>query len=138
MDWADDVAYSVHDVEDGLHAGLVTLKDLQDPSERTVVSRVARTAYCPPSWDVSAAELETVFAEFIELPCWRFGFDGGPASLAAAKNLTSELVGRFCQAAEEATLAGGLPVLSRYAATWPCRAASCSSARCSRRSPRTT
>jgi dGTPase len=116
MDWADDVAYSVHDVEDGLYAGLVTLKNLQDSSERTVVSRVARTAYCPASWDVSAAELEAVFAEFMELPCWRFSFDGGPESLAAAKNLTSELVGRFCQAAEEATLAGGLPVLSRYAA----------------------
>jgi len=116
MDWADDVAYSVHDLEDGLHAGLVSLKNLNDPSERAVVSRVARSAYCPESWDVSAAELESVFAEFMELPCWRFSFDGGPASLAAAKNLTSELVGRFCQAAEEATLSGDLPVLSRYAA----------------------
>jgi dGTPase len=116
MDWADDVAYSVHDVEDGLHAGLVSLKNLNDPAERAVVSRVALSAYCPESWDVSAAELESVFAEFMELPCWRFSFDGGPASLAAAKNLTSELVGRFCQAAEEATLGGDLPVLSRYAA----------------------
>ena len=116
MDWADDVAYSVHDVEDGLHAGLVTLKNLKDSSERAVVSRVARTAYCPASWDVSDEELETVFAEFMRLPCWQFGFDGGPSSLAAAKNLTSELVGRFCQAAEEATLAGGPPVLTRYAA----------------------
>jgi len=116
MDWADDVAYSVHDVEDGLHAGLVTLKNLNDASERAVVSRVALSAYCPGSWDASVAELESVFAEFVELPCWRFSFDGGPAALAAAKNLTSELVGRFCQAAEEATLLGGLPVLSRYAA----------------------
>jgi dGTPase len=105
MDWADDVAYSVHDVEDGLHAGLVTLKNLRDDSERTGVTRIALAFYCPGSWDVSAAELETVFAEFIDLPCWRFSFDGGPASLAAAKNLTSELVGRFCQAAEKATLA---------------------------------
>jgi dGTPase len=119
MDWADDVAYSVHDVEDGLHAGLVTLKNLRDDSERTGVARIALSSYCPASWDVSAAELETVFAEFIDLPCWRFGFDGGPASLAAAKNLTSELVGRFCQVAEQATLAAAEsadPSLSGYAA----------------------
>jgi dGTPase len=117
MDWADDVAYSVHDLEDGLHAGLVTLKNLKDPSERTHVARVARTTYCPESWHVSVAELESVFTEFMELPCWRFGFDGGPASLAAAKNLTSELVGRFCQAAEKATLAAaGSGPLTRYAA----------------------
>ena len=117
MDWADDVAYSVHDLEDGLHAGLVTLKNLKDHAERTRVSRVARAAYCPGWWHVSVAELELVFAEFMELPCWRFGFDGGPASLAAAKNLTSELVGRFCQAAEEATLAAaGSGPLIRYAA----------------------
>ena len=117
MDWADDVAYSVHDLEDGLHAGLVTLKNLKDHAERTRVSRVARAAYCPGSWHVSVAELELVFAEFMELPCWRFSFDGGPASLAAAKNLTSELVGRFCRAAEKATLAAaGSGPLIRYAA----------------------
>ena len=104
MDWADDVAYSVHDVEDGLYAGLVSLKNLRDHSERGVVALVALASYCSSSWHATAAELEAVFAEFMELPCWRFSFDGGPAALAAAKNLTSELVGRFCQAAEQATL----------------------------------
>jgi dGTPase len=103
MDWADDVAYSVHDLEDGLHAGLVTLKNLQSSSERAVVAGVALDSYCSRSWDVTAGELETVFAEFVTLPFWRFGFDGGPLSLAAVKNLTSELVGRFCQAAEQET-----------------------------------
>ena len=96
--------------------------------------------YCAPEWDVTAAELEAVFAEFMRLDCWQFSFDGGPASLAAAKNLTSELVGRFCQAAEDGD-PRRWPARRRSAATPPtsrCRAASCSSARCSRRSPRTT
>jgi dGTPase len=117
MDWADDVAYSVHDVEDGLHAGLVSMKDLSDESERVRVSAVALAHYCAPEWAVTAAELETVFTEFMRLDCWQFSFDGGPASLAAAKNLTSELVGRLCQAAEDGTrAAAGSAPLSRYAA----------------------
>jgi dGTPase len=117
MDWADDVAYSVHDVEDGLQAGLISMKDLSDQSERARVSAVALAHYCAPEWNVTAAELETVFTEFMRLECWQFSFDGGPASLAAAKNLTSELVGRLCQAAEDGTraVAGSAP-LSRYAA----------------------
>jgi dGTPase len=117
MDWADDIAYSVHDVEDGLHAGLVSLKNLSDQSERARVSAVALAHYCAPEWAVTVAELEAVFAEFMRLDCWQFSFDGGPASLAAAKNLTSELVGRLCQAAEDETraVAGSAP-LSRYAA----------------------
>jgi dGTPase len=117
MDWADDVAYSVHDLEDGLHAGLVSLKNLKDYSERSVVSAVARSYYCGALPDVTTAELDTVFAEFMELDCWQFSFDGGPAALAAAKNLTSELVGRFCQAAEDATTAAaGTDRLTRYTA----------------------
>jgi dGTPase len=117
MDWADDVAYSVHDVEDGLQAGLVSLKNLRDRSERARVAAVALTHYCSPEWAVTAAELETVFAEFMRLDCWPRSFDGGPASLVAAKNLTSELVGRLCQAAEDGTrLAAGPDPLSRYAA----------------------
>jgi dGTPase len=117
MDWADDVAYSVHDVEDGLQAGLVSMKNLGDPAERARVAAVALAHYCPPGWAVTRAELETVFAEFMELDCWQFSFDGGPASLAAAKNLTSELVGRLCQAAEDGTRAAAGPgPLRRYAA----------------------
>jgi dGTPase len=120
MDWADDVAYSVHDLEDGLHAGLVTLKDLNDSAERSLVIPVALT-YCAPAWDVAPGELDEVFAEFMRLPFWDFTFNGGPAALAAVKNLTSELVGRFCVAAERATLAdvgsaAGDVRLSRYSA----------------------
>ena len=34
MDWADDIAYSVHDFEDAIHAGHLPLMRLHD-SERT-------------------------------------------------------------------------------------------------------
>ena len=104
MDWADDVAYSVHDVEDGLHAGLVALAALRDPAERAVISRLARDAYCKPEWAVPAAELEEVFTDFLALPFWAFSFDGGYAAQVAAKTLTSELVGRLVGAAHRATL----------------------------------
>jgi dGTPase len=128
MDWADDVAYSVHDVEDGLQAGLVMLEALSSPAEQSHIAALALSAYCAPEWGTTVAELETVFAEFMALPCWQFSFDGGFAALTAVKNLTSELVGRLCQAAEGATLqaqAGsapgsggpsGPPRLTRYAA----------------------
>src|SRR5207248_7756027 len=46
MDWADDVAYSVHDMEDGFHAGLITFKNLKSQTEPAEVSRTA-IAYCP-------------------------------------------------------------------------------------------
>ena len=104
MDWADDVAYSVHDVEDGLHAGMITFAQLRDPAERDMVAQVAQRFYVEPG-DASALELRAVFDDLMALNCWPTSFDGGPGSLAALKNLTSELVGRFCVAAQDDTLA---------------------------------
>ena len=117
MDWADDVAYSVHDLEDGLQAGLITMAALRDRAERQAVAELTATAYCDPG-SVTAAELGEVFGGLLELDCWPAGFDGGPRSLAALKNLTSDLIGRFCQAAQAATLAaaGGRGGLTRYGA----------------------
>jgi dGTPase len=117
MDWADDVAYSVHDLEDGLHAGHITLAGLHDRSHQKVVADMTATYYCPPG-SADVAELGEVFADLLDRPCWPERFDGGPASLAALKHLTSELIGRFCRAAQEATLAAsvgpGRAALTRY------------------------
>ena len=114
MDWADDVAYSVHDLEDGLHAGLTRFSALADPGERKAISELTADQYCAPG-SVTPDELAEVFDDLLALPCWPEGFDGGPGSLAALKNLTSELIGRLCGAAHQATMdASGGRRITRY------------------------
>jgi dGTPase len=115
MDWADDIAYSVHDLEDGLHAGVIRLEQLRDPAQRTAVAELTLATYCPPGF-ATAAELGQVFAELLGLDFWPGRFDGGADSAAAVKELTSELIGRFCGAAEQATRPPGAPPITRYEA----------------------
>jgi len=113
MDWADDVAYSVHDLEDGVLAGLVRLEELRDPGERDELAGLAAQVYSPES----AADLRAVLDDLLALPCWPTSYDGGSAGTAALKATTSELIGRFCLAAEQATRqAYGDGRLVRYAA----------------------
>ncbi|MCO5996360.1 hypothetical protein NE234_23630, partial [Actinoallomurus sp. WRP9H-5] len=112
MDWADDVAYSVHDLEDGLHAGHIRLERLADPAERRAVCELTARLYC----DAEIAELEERFTELLAEPYWPRAYDGSLRAAAALKNLTSELIGRFCRAAEHATHdAYGTGPLTRYA-----------------------
>ncbi len=106
MDWADDVAYSVHDLEDGLHSGLITLERLRAAGERDQVVLVTQADYCAPG-SVDAAELAEVYDRLLTLSCWPDRFDGGPRAVAAVKNLTSELIGRFCGAARRVGPEGG-------------------------------
>jgi dGTPase len=108
MDWADDIAYSVHDLEDGLQSGMITLAALRDPADREAVAGLTATQYCAPG-SASVPELREVFAELIALPCWPASFDGGPQALAGLKRLTSDLISRFCDAAQDATLAAHPP-----------------------------
>ena len=115
MDWADDVAYSVHDVEDGVHSGLLRLGALADAGERAAVCERAADWYSTES----PADLGTVLAELLALPTLRdlAGYDGTHRAQVALKRATSELTGRFASAAVAATRAAAGPEpLSRYAA----------------------
>ena len=113
MDWADDVAYSVHDLDDGVATGLVRLEVLADPEERDALSGLAAAAYS----DQPVTSLRAVLDDLLDLPLWPRSYDGGERSAAALKAATSELIGRFCRAAEDATRAAyGDEELSRYAA----------------------
>jgi dGTPase len=113
MDWSDDVAYSVHDLEDALYAGHLRLDHLTDAAERSglVEQGVQR---CPGA---SAAEVDAALDRLLALPYWPTSYDGSQRALAGLKNATSQLIGRFCEAAERATRAAfGDQPLSRYQA----------------------
>jgi dGTPase len=114
MDWADDVAYSVHDVEDGVHAGLVRLAEVSD-AERETLCGVAAELYSAER----AADLAPLLDGLLELPTLRdlAGYDGSYRAQAAAKRATSELTGRFAGASVAATReVHGTQPLCRYAA----------------------
>jgi len=114
MDWADDVAYSVHDVEDGVQGGLIRLAEL-DERERAALCEVAARHYSSRP----ATELAPALDQLLALPTLRdlAGYDGSYRAQAAAKRATSELTGRFAGAAVAATRdAYGPGPLCRYAA----------------------
>ncbi|HLS49327.1 MAG TPA: deoxyguanosinetriphosphate triphosphohydrolase, partial [Actinomycetaceae bacterium] len=67
--------------------------------------------------DVTDDELGEALRRLITLPEWVRHWDGTRGDLAALKNLTSQLIGRFCGAAHDATReAAGEGPLTRYAA----------------------
>jgi dGTPase len=117
MDWSDDVAYSVHDVEDGVLAHRISLSALADPQERAVIAELAAKHFS----DEPVSALESAAAELLRLPVIaelaRADYDGSLGAQVALKRLTSELVGRFASAAVGATReVYGDGALSRYAA----------------------
>jgi dGTPase len=105
MDLADDIAYSVHDVEDAVVAGYLDPGALADAGLADEVCREAADWYlggadATRTLDGTREALERLRS----LPWWVTGFDGSTASLAALKNLTSQLIGRFVVSACEATV----------------------------------
>nr|MCW2727483.1 deoxyguanosinetriphosphate triphosphohydrolase [Aeromicrobium sp.] len=113
MDLADDIAYSVHDVEDGVVGGWFGLRTGE--LDIASIHDVARDWY-----DESASDdrLDAALARLQALAEWpTTSFDGRRAERAVLKRLTSALIGRFANAAERATVeAWGAGPLTRFGA----------------------
>jgi dGTPase len=102
MDWADDVAYSVHDVEDGIISGHVKLAlPIGDAEERARLCADVAEVYSTQTPD----ELAEVLDELLADPALAVlaGFDGSSRALVALKHAASLMIGRFATAAVRAT-----------------------------------
>jgi dGTPase len=114
MDWSDDVAYSVHDVEDAVHAGLIDPAALLSTEEQAVIVGIARVRYRP---DSEPPALQAAIQRLTALAGWPSRFDGSLRSMVGLKQFTSTLIGRFSRAAQIATqIVYGDGALTRYAA----------------------
>ena len=117
MDWADDVAYSVHDVEDGILAGRVDLAALGDGHERAALVGLAARHFHPDARALDRAADALLALPVVAAVRGVRADTAGADAHVALKRLTSELVGRFAVAATDATRAQyGDGPLRRYAA----------------------
>jgi dGTPase len=115
MDLSDDIAYSVHDLEDAVVNGYVDVATLgsgdgHDDLVTAMHEWVGR--------ELSRDELVEAFDRLRSQPFWVDSYDGGRLDQARLKNLTSQLIGRFAGAATQATRESySQPSLTRFSAS---------------------
>jgi dGTPase len=100
MDWSDDVAYSVHDIEDAIASRTIDPRLLHSPREVAVAYGLARSAYAP---DLDEDDFARALDRLLGTGVIPRAFDGSRTDLAILKDMTSRLIGRFVLAVERAT-----------------------------------
>lgn len=102
MDFADDVAYSVHDFEDAVVSGYVDLAELAAKSNHDeLFSKIQ--SWAGPELDV--AQIEEAFSRLSSNVYWLNQYSSSLADQATLKNLTSYLIGSFVGRSTSHTLA---------------------------------
>ena len=112
MDWSDDCAYSVHDLEDAIFANQISVKNFETDFEDLYTVMVR-------DYGSYSTQQEAIDAHkrLSALSAWPHYYDGTHRSLARLKDSTSQLIGRFVLAAElETRKIHGDGPLSRYSA----------------------
>jgi dGTPase len=112
MDWSDDCAYSVHDLEDAIFAGQVSVTNFDRDFD--ILYKEMVDGY---KSDATKEEVAAALTRLQNLSCWPATFDRTHRALARLKDTTSQLIGRFVLAAElETRKVHGDGPLTRYSA----------------------
>jgi len=109
MDFADDVAYSVHDVEDAIHGAYLDPVSLQQGEIREAVLLATKegpsftgTRFYQPGTNIPR-DPEAALDRLLALPLWTTSFSFTLQDFAKLKALTSYLIGRFVRSTVGAT-----------------------------------
>ncbi|USR80051.1 deoxyguanosinetriphosphate triphosphohydrolase [Arcanobacterium pinnipediorum] len=113
MDLADDIAYSVHDLEDGIFSGYIPLSQLSLHNDKEIADVVDSTLAWYRS-SVSADELAQAGHRVLQMVAWPAHYTGSQRDIAKLKDYTSDLIGRFVSAVTLATRQEHPQPLLRY------------------------
>ncbi len=128
MDLSDDIAYSVHDVEDSIvrsfsveQSRWSSMQTVTEKALADLAGNLTQVIDQTQQWygtSVSVSELEAAYSRLRAMETWPAQYVGTIQDLARLKNFTSDLIGRFIQSVTEATWDSyGTGAHSRYSAT---------------------
>ncbi len=100
MDWSDDVAYCVHDVEDAIASGRVDPRALRSADVQAEVAGLAHRWYAP---DLDPGQVREGLCQVLDSGWVPLQHNGTRSDLAALKDMTSRLIGHFVHTVEMAT-----------------------------------
>lgn len=114
MDWADDIAYSVHDLEDFHRVGAIPWNHILNEGSQEIIRKTHEVWFGAPSdahahlnaaFERLASVLNSAFSVLLNT-----SYEGSREQRVALRSLTSFLIGRFLTAAKLTEEGNGLHI----------------------------